>query len=292
MYIYILNGPQEGNRLTLTAGKIIIGRSPESTISLPEDPFVSGFHAELRFDREGKLILNDLGSRNGTFLLGEAVHAPQELNPGDIFQVGKTFLKFSRRSAERYFIRDEMMEGTPEAILVIDMVGSSRIADAMGDRIAGRVKNVFSEKLNGILKKNPADFQKNTGDGFLVIFANVKHAVKCAVEFLSDLKSHETSRGIHVRMGIHFGETTVLPDGDRRGMAVDMAFRVESVKVDDMHQTVVGIKKDMLPRIDRIFITEVVQRMIGADSQVKTRCIGYFDLKGFTGRHKIFEVMI
>jgi pSer/pThr/pTyr-binding forkhead associated (FHA) protein len=292
MYVYILNGPQEGNRIPLKTGKFTIGRSPESSISLPEDPFVSGTHAELRCERDGKLVLKDHGSRNGTFLLGEAVHEPKELNPGDIFQVGKTFLKVSRRAAERYFIQDEAVEGTPEAILVIDMVGPSRIADAMGDRIAGRVKNALSVKLNESLKKHPADFLKNTGDGFLVIFSNVKQAVKFAMEFLNDLKSHETSRGIHVRMGVHFGETTILPDGDRRGMAVDMAFRVESVKVDDMHQTAVGIKKDMLPRIDRIFITEVVQRMIGSDSQVKTRCIGFFDLKGFTGRHKIFEVMI
>ncbi|MHB9030543.1 MAG: adenylate/guanylate cyclase domain-containing protein, partial [Candidatus Latescibacterota bacterium] len=155
-----------------------------------------------------------------------------------------------------------------------------------------KVKNALSEKMNEKLKKYPADFLKNTGDGFLVIFSSAKQSVKFALEFLADLKSHETSRGIHVRIGIHFGETTVLPDGDRRGMAVDMAFRVEAVKVDDMHQTVAGIKKDMLPRMDRIFITEVVQRMIGADSLIKSRCIGYFDLKGFTGRHKIFEVMV
>ncbi|MHB9030544.1 MAG: FHA domain-containing protein, partial [Candidatus Latescibacterota bacterium] len=135
MFIYILNGLQEGRRLTLTTGKFTIGRSPDSNISLPEDPFVSGTHAELRFNADGKLILTDHGSRNGTFLLGEAVHEPKELNPGDIFQVGKTFLKFSRRSAERYLIQDELVEGTPEAILVIDIVGSSRIANAMGDRI-------------------------------------------------------------------------------------------------------------------------------------------------------------
>jgi hypothetical protein len=59
-----------------------------------------------------------------------------------------------------------------------------------------------------------------------------------------------------------------------------------------MHQTVSGIKKDMFPRIDRIFISEVVQKLISSHSSIKTRCIGFFDLKGFTGRHKIFEVMI
>ncbi len=291
MYLLILNGQQEGRRYALTPGTCVIGRAPEAGVSISGDPYISGIHAELRIEHDGRLVLADRDSRNGTFLLGEAVREPVEVRPGDIFQVGKTFLKFSRRSAERISMPDSG-EGAPEAILVIDMVASSRIADAMGDRMAGKVKNVLSGKLNAVLQKIPAEFLKGTGDGFMVVFANAKHAVRAALELLADLREDDASRGIHVRMGVHFGETTVLPDGDRRGMAVDMAFRVESVKVDDMHQTVVGIKKDMLPRMDRIFITEVVQRMISSNSRIRTRCIGYFDLKGFTGRHKLFEVMV
>ena len=109
---------------------------------------------------------------------------------------------------------------------------------------------------------------------------------------LNDTKGDGSYKGFHIRIGIHYGETYKLPDGDRRGLAVDMAFRVESVKIGDMHQTVVGIKKDVLPRIDRIFISEVTHNFIASHSTIKTRCIGYFDLKGFTGRHKIFEVLI
>jgi class 3 adenylate cyclase len=162
----------------------------------------------------------------------------------------------------------------------------------MGDRVASKVKDILNQKLREKLKKYPAEYIKSTGDGFMIIFSAIRSAIRFALEYFEELKADEYSRGIHIRIGIHYGETARLPDGDRRGMAVDMAFRVEGVRIDDMHQTAVGIKKDMLPRMDRIFITEVVQRMIGADSRVKTRCIGYFDLKGFTGRHKIFEIMV
>ena len=292
MYLFILNGPREGYRFTLTPGTHGIGRSPELQIPLPEDPFASGIHAELHMDESGKLTILDRGSRNGTFLNGEPVRETLEVKPGDIMQIGRTFFKCSRRAAERYVIQEPVMESTTEAILVIDMVGSSRIAQAMGDRVAGKVKNMLMEKLNDNLKKYPSEYMKNTGDGFMIIFGGVKSAIRLAMDLLADLRADESNRGIHVRMGIHYGETSVLPDGDRRGLAVDMAFRVESVKVDDMHQTVAGIRKDMLPRVDRIFITEVAHRMIAADSQIKTRCIGYFDLKGFTGRHKIFEVFL
>ena len=273
-------------------GTYIIGRSPDAEIILTGDKFISGFHADINFSKSGVVSIVDHNSRNGTFLLGDPVTKQKKINPGDIFRVGHTFLKLSRRDQERYGSSEESLEITPEAIVVIDLVGSSNIAQAMGDRIASKVKNTLLFFLNENLKKFPAVYVKNTGDGFLLIINKIKPAINLARHFLADLKGQKSFGGIRVRIGIHYGETSKLPDGDRRGMAVDMAFRVESVKIDDMHQTLLGIKKDMMPRSDRIFITEVVQNMIANDSGIKTRCIGFFDLKGFTGRHKIFEVMI
>lgn len=292
MYLYILNGSKDGFRFTLTPGTHVIGRSQDAEISIPDDQYISGTHAELHVDENGKLILLDRGSRNGTLIAGEIITEAQEVKPGNIIQIGRTFFKYSRRSNERYFIQDPAQESNTEAILVIDIVGSSRIAQAMGDRVASKIKNILLEKLNDNLKKYPAEFQKSTGDGFMIVFGNVKFAIRLATDLLTDLRADESNRGIHIRMGIHYGETSILSDGDRRGLAVDMAFRVESVKVDNMHQTTIGIKKDTLPRIDRIFITEVVHRIIALDSTIKTRCIGFFDLKGFTGRHKIFEIVM
>jgi class 3 adenylate cyclase len=289
MYLIILNGPMDGRRYTVTPGTLIVGRAPEADIPLPDDPYVSGTHAEFRMDGGGTLTVLDRGSRNGTMLRGEPVTDPAEVRPGDVLQIGRTFLKCTRRNAERS-LDDRSGERTSEAILVVDIVGSSRIAQAMGDCVAGKVMNILDGKLEPLLNIYPAEFRKNTGDGFMIVFGSVKYAVRLAVGLLGDLKSDESGRGIHVRMGIHFGETSVLPDGDRRGLAVDMAFRVESVKPDDMHQTVSGIRKDAFPRIDRIFVTEVVHRMIASEQQIQARCIGFFDLKGFTGRHRVYEV--
>ncbi len=105
-----------------------------------------------------------------------------------------------------------------------------------------------------------------------------------------EITGDSSYKGFHVRIGINYGETYKLKDEVRRGSAVDMAFRIESVKIQDMHQTVIGIKKEELPRVDRIFISESVQNLIASKSTVNTRCIGFFELKGFTRRHKIFEV--
>jgi pSer/pThr/pTyr-binding forkhead associated (FHA) protein len=106
MYLFILNGPLEGSRFILEAGTYRIGRSPNMEISLPEDPFVSAGHAELRMDGSGKLIIRDIGSSNGTFLSGEPVGKEYEVRPGDIIQIGRTFFKYSRRAGERYILHE------------------------------------------------------------------------------------------------------------------------------------------------------------------------------------------
>lgn len=60
-----------------------------------EDPFASSQHA--RVVREGPvLVLEDLGSTNGTFLNGEPVHGPQPLHPGDVIRIGDSEFTFAQ----------------------------------------------------------------------------------------------------------------------------------------------------------------------------------------------------
>jgi hypothetical protein len=58
-----------------------------------EDPFASSRHA--RLIREGPvMVLEDLGSTNGTFLNGEPVDGPQPLHPGDRIRIGDSEFVF------------------------------------------------------------------------------------------------------------------------------------------------------------------------------------------------------
>jgi len=292
MNLIILNGSEEGKHIDLNPGTYILGRSASADIVIQDDRYVSSTHAELKVSDKDQVTINDLGSRNGTYLLGEPVDKSTKVDAGDIIRIGHTFLKLSRRSMERFFDASNVVPSeTPEAIVVVDIVGSSKIAQALGDRMASKVKNILSQNLNKNLKEYPSEFLKNTGDGYMVVFTNAMDAIRFSVNLMKDTMGDGAYKGFHIRIGIHYGETFKLTDGDRRGMTVDMAFRVESVKIGDMHQTMVGIRKDDLPRVDRIFISEVVQKLIPSHSSIETRCIGYFDLKGFTGRHKIFEVL-
>ena len=61
--------------------EITLGRGGGCTVPLAFDTFVSQVHARA-FDRDGTLWIEDLGSRNGTFVNGEQVHEPTQGHEG------------------------------------------------------------------------------------------------------------------------------------------------------------------------------------------------------------------
>ena len=75
--------------------EITLGRGGGCTVPLAFDTFVSQVHARA-FDRDGTLWIEDLGSRNGTFVNGEPVHAPTQVAKGARVQVGETVLEVDR----------------------------------------------------------------------------------------------------------------------------------------------------------------------------------------------------
>ena len=76
-------------------GPVVVGRSPSSDIVVDE-PFVSATHA--RFSLQGPaLVLEDLGSTNGTMVNGHLIGQPVTLRDGDEVQIGDTVMRVSRR---------------------------------------------------------------------------------------------------------------------------------------------------------------------------------------------------
>ena len=64
----------------------VMGRGDQAEIRL-EDPFASSRHARLS-RQGGVVVLEDLGSTNGTFLNEEVLGGPAPLHPGDRFRIG------------------------------------------------------------------------------------------------------------------------------------------------------------------------------------------------------------
>jgi pSer/pThr/pTyr-binding forkhead associated (FHA) protein len=84
--------------------RLTIGRSPASDVALPWDGEVSRVHASLeRIGDEWRLV-DDGGSRNGSFVDGERVHGRRRLRDGDAILIGRTVLVF-RSPADRESLR-------------------------------------------------------------------------------------------------------------------------------------------------------------------------------------------
>jgi hypothetical protein len=76
-------------------GEATLGRGGGCTVPLAFDTFVSTVHARA-MDRDGTLWVEDLGSRNGTFVNGEQVHEATRVTKGSRVQVGETVLEVDR----------------------------------------------------------------------------------------------------------------------------------------------------------------------------------------------------
>jgi hypothetical protein len=75
----------------LINGQLILGREHGSADLVIDDPGVSRRHARVVTDA-GTVIVEDLGSSNGTFVNGRRISAPVELAAGDELQIGATVL--------------------------------------------------------------------------------------------------------------------------------------------------------------------------------------------------------
>jgi DNA-binding winged helix-turn-helix (wHTH) protein len=83
---------QDGRRLPLREGEQIIGREPDADIAL-DSPRVSRRHARL-IVRGARASIEDLDSKNGTFLRGNRLDGAADLRPGEIVRIGPFTLTF------------------------------------------------------------------------------------------------------------------------------------------------------------------------------------------------------
>jgi pSer/pThr/pTyr-binding forkhead associated (FHA) protein len=91
---------------------VTIGRSIENNMVVDE-AHVSGYHARV-FEQSGQVLLEDLGSTNGTFINGKRVKSLTVLNDGDTLQFGtRVRFKISWLSED---YEDHTVVGTPQEL--------------------------------------------------------------------------------------------------------------------------------------------------------------------------------
>jgi DNA-binding winged helix-turn-helix (wHTH) protein len=82
----------ETRQIPLSAGANILGRAPDAAVWI-DAPGVSRHHARISLEG-GDATIEDLGSKNGTYLGGELVTAPAGLSDGDQIRLGSVVVTF------------------------------------------------------------------------------------------------------------------------------------------------------------------------------------------------------
>ena len=82
----------DGGRLALPEGETVIGREGEG-VTVLDSPTVSRRHARIVVD-DREAVIEDLGSKNGTYVGGERIASPVRLQDGDQVRIGSIQLTF------------------------------------------------------------------------------------------------------------------------------------------------------------------------------------------------------
>jgi pSer/pThr/pTyr-binding forkhead associated (FHA) protein len=109
----IVEGAGAG-RMVALAGPVTVGRAGDADLVLA-DELVSRRHARIAPSGSGAVV-EDLGSRNGTFVNGDAVHGPAHLIPGDQLQLGVTLVEL--RNATQIAERPSAVHRVPPPLAV------------------------------------------------------------------------------------------------------------------------------------------------------------------------------
>ena len=94
----IVEGPEAGRRIPL-AGPIELGRDPSADGPLLQDELVSRRHVRLTPEDDGARV-EDLESRNGTFVDGDEIYGPAHLGLDGQLLIGVTVLQLRPATAE------------------------------------------------------------------------------------------------------------------------------------------------------------------------------------------------
>lgn len=231
--LVVLNGADMGKRVVLERS-VLVGRDPSCDLPLT-DTMISWHHARIE-DRGDSWTLFDLESTNGTTVNGERA-AEFELKPNDRILFANTAVSFELQDAlkeaynenvERLLNIDDLsgllvrrkfdselriaveqarLEGTPLALLVMDMDGIKRINDTHGHLFGAYVIGEAGHRIGAIIKNRGIGCRFG-GDEYLAALPGLDTAGGLAIaeEILRDINEHEFVReGVELRPGISIG---------------------------------------------------------------------------------------
>jgi adenylate cyclase len=160
-------------------------------------------------------------------------------------------------------------------VVFSDIEGSTERNEASGDREWVKLLQRHEQLVRSRVDAHRGHVVKNQGDGFMLAFADPGSAVRCCVDIQRELTDHaDRWELIRVRMGIHMGPSVRRGD-DLFGLNVAMAARIAG-------QAEGG----------EILVSEAVRDAVGDLSDVILESAEVVELKGLSGMHDVFPVVL
>lgn len=114
-----------------------------------------------------------------------------------------------------------------KTFMFTDMVGSTNLAELLGDEEWGALLRWHDETLRALFATHKGHEVMASGDGFFVDFDSPDDALTCAIAIQRTLSAHRRDHGFapRVRIGIHLADATQVGE-NYRGKGVHEAARI------------------------------------------------------------------
>ena len=111
-----------------------------------------------------------------------------------------------------------------------DIVGSTNLAEVLGDQAWERLLRWHDDMLRRLVASGGGEIVNSTGDGFFAAFESARPGVDCAISIQRALVDHRASTGfaLSVRIGLHTAEAN-RRGSDYSGKGVHVAARVAAL---------------------------------------------------------------
>lgn len=132
--IYVVRSPDpaaKGRPIELDGGERIIGRDSEAGVTIQDDG-VSRRHLKLTRAQSGDFLIEDLETRNGSYLNGSPVVSSTQISAGDVISLGESLLVVDQEPDPFQLLASPSASGD----LVPEIVGVSYYADRLRRCIA------------------------------------------------------------------------------------------------------------------------------------------------------------
>jgi class 3 adenylate cyclase len=116
------------------------------------------------------------------------------------------------------------------AFLFTDIVGSTKLAEALGDQAWERLLGWHDSMLRAEVARQGGRIVHSTGDGFFAAFETARQAIRSAIAIQRALTAQAETSGFAppVRIGVHAAEATQRAD-DFSGVGVHVAARIAAL---------------------------------------------------------------